>query len=371
MTKFPILGVIRIMTATSLPEYSTPVPAGYKDFLDRIKKSIQESQLRAGLSVNAELITLYWSIGSSILEKQNKEGWGTKIIDRMSKDLTSDFPGISGFSVRNLKYMRKFAEVYIDFAFVQAVLAQMPWWHNILLLEKVKNPEIRTWYAHQVLTNGWSGRALEEAIKSNLYERQGKAITNFQKTLPNPHSKLAQDILKSPYNFGFLTLENDYIEQELERGLIDNIEKLILELGQGFAFIGRQYHIEIAGDDYYLDMLFYHIKLHCFCVVELKTTDFKPEYAGKLNFYLAAIDRQLKHPSDNPSIGIIICRTKNNLKVEYSLERSTMPMGVSEYAVSIVNSLPKELEGTLPTVAEIEAMLIEHNIEDTLDRNNL
>jgi predicted nuclease of restriction endonuclease-like (RecB) superfamily len=346
------------------------LPTGYKEFLEEIKKRIREAQLRASLSVNTELVKLYWSIGKSILEKQNKEGWGTKIIDRMSKDLATDFPGVSGFSVRNLKYMRKFAAVYSDPQFVQALLAQIPWWHNILLLEKLKDIEARNWYAHQVLKNGWSGRTLEEAIKSNLHERQGKAITNFQETLPDPHSRLANDILKSPYNFGFLTLENDYIEQQLERGLVDNLEKLILELGQGFAFIGRQYLIEIAGDDYHLDMLFYHIKLRCFCVVELKTTDFKPEYAGKLNFYLAAVDRQLKHPSDNPSIGMIICRTKNDLKVEYSLERSTMPLGVSEYAVNILNALPKELEGTLPTAAEIEAKLTEHKTEDVLERDN-
>lgn len=352
-------------------ESSSPfLPTGYSDFLNEIKRRIQEAQLRASLFVNAELVKLYWSIGKLILEKQSKEGWGTKIIDRMAKDLAADFPGVSGFSIRNLKYMRKFAEEYTDFAFVQAVLAQIPWWHNLLLLERVKEVELRNWYAQQIIRNGWSGRTLEEAIKSNLHERQGKAITNFQGTLPDPHSRLAKDILKSPYNFSFLTLENDYVEQELERGLVNNLEKLILELGQGFAFIGRQYHLEIAGDDYYLDMLFYHIKLRCFCVVELKTTDFKPEYAGKLNFYLAAVDRQLRHPSDNPSIGMVICRTKNDLKVEYSLERCTIPMGVSEYAVTILNALPKELEGTLPTAAEIEAKLTAHYNEDVLERNN-
>lgn len=353
------------------PTASQALPFGYREFLESIKKRIQEAQLRASLSVNSELVRLYWSIGKSILEKQNKEGWGSKIIDRMAIDLAVDFPGTSGFSIRNLKYMRKFAQVYPDPQFVQTLLAQIPWWHNILLLEKLKEHKARSWYAHQVLQNGWSGRTLEEAIKSKLYERQGKAITNFKTCLPDPHSSLAGDILKSPYNFGFLTLSGDYVEQELERGLVDNLEKLILELGQGFAFIGRQYHLEIAGDDYYLDMLFYHIKLRCFCVVELKTTDFKPEYAGKLNFYLAAVDRQLKHPSDNPSIGMIICRTKNDLKVEYSLERSTMPMGVSEYAVNIMNALPKELEGTLPSAAEIEAKLTEHRIEDVVDRDNL
>lgn len=361
------------MTPNSITESEPPrlLPLGYNEFLEEIKKRIREAQLRASLSVNSELVLLYWSIGNSILEKQIKEGWGTKIIDRMSKDLGADFPGVSGFSVRNLKYMRKFAEVYPDPQIVQAVLAQLPWWHNLLILEKLKEPEARKWYAFEVIKNGWSGRALEEAIRSNLYGRKGRAITNFQTRLPAPHSHLATDILKSPYNFGFLTLENDYVEQELERGLVDNLEKLILELGRGFAYIGRQYHLEIAGDDYYLDMLFYHIKLRCFCVVELKTTDFKPEYAGKLNFYLAAVDRQLKHSSDNPSIGMIICRTKNDLKVEYSLERSTMPMGVSEYEVNIMDALPKELQGTLPTAAEIEAKLTEHSPEDVLDRNEI
>lgn len=350
---------------------SSLLPNGYKEFLEEIKGRIREAQIRAGLSVNKELVYLYWSIGKSILDKQTIEGWGSKIIERMARDLTFDFPGVSGFSVRNLKYMRKFAETYPDSQIVQALLAQLPWWHNLLLLEKLKDPLMREWYAQEVIKNGWSGRALEEAIRSNLYDRKGKAITNFHERLPPSHSQLAKDILKSPYNFSFLTLEDDYIEQELERGLVDNLEKLILELGQGFAFIGRQYHIEIAGDDYFLDMLFYHIKLRSFCVVELKTTDFKPEYAGKLNFYLAAVDRQLKHPSDNPSIGMIICRTKNDLKVEYSLERSTMPMGVSEYAVNIVDALPKELRGTLPTAAEIEARLVQHRTEDAFDRDAL
>ncbi len=344
------------------------IPVGYKEFLEEIRTRIREAQIRASLSVNKELVLLYWSIGKSILDKQALQGWGSKIIDRMAQDLTASFPGVSGFSIRNLKYMRKLAEVYPDSQFVQAVLAQLPWWHNLLILEKLKDSESRAWYAREVLKNGWSGRALEEAIRSNLYGRKGRAITNFQERLPAPQAQLVNDILKSPYNFGFLTMEDDYVEQELERGLVANLEQLLLELGQGFAFIGRQYHIEIAGDDYYLDMLFYHIKLRCFCVVELKTTDFKPEYAGKLNFYLAAVDRQLKHPSDNPSIGMIICRTKNDLKVEYSLERSTMPMGVSEYAVNIMDALPKELQGTLPTAAEIEAKLTQHKPEDVLDR---
>ncbi|MBI5346275.1 MAG: DUF1016 domain-containing protein [Chlamydiae bacterium] len=336
--------------------------------LEQVKEKIKTAQLKAALSVNSELVFLYWEIGGMLSTKMKQEGWGAKVIDRLASDIGKDFPGVSGFSPRNLRYMRKFAESYADQSILQALLAKIPWWHNILLLEKLDSPEERTWYAHQTILNGWSGRALDDFIKSKLYSRQGKSITNFHDRLPVPQSKLANDILKSPYNFGFLSLSDDYIEQELEQGLVNNMQKLILELGQGFAFIGRQYHLEIAGDDYFLDMLFYHIKLRAFCVVELKSTDFKPEYAGKMNFYLAAVDEQLKHPMDNPSIGMIICRTKNDLKVEYALKRVLMPMSVSEYEVKIQDSLPKELQGTLPTAKEIEEKLSEHNSEDTIDK---
>ncbi|MBS0272638.1 MAG: DUF1016 family protein [Proteobacteria bacterium] len=340
----------------------------YPILLENVKEKIRIAQLRASLAVNSELVSLYWEIGHMLSAKMEQEGWGAKVIDRLAQDLGKDFPGVSGFSPRNLRYMRKFAQTYTDSAILQAVLAKIPWWHNILLLEKLDNLEERIWYAQQTIVNGWSGRALDDVIKSKLYFRQSKAINNFHERLPSPQSKLAHDILKSPYNFGFLSLTDDYIEQELEIGLVNNIEKLILELGQGFAFIGRQYHLEIAGDDYYLDMLFYHIKLRAFCIVELKSTDFKPEYAGKMNFYLAAVDDQLKHSTDNPSIGMIICRTKNDLKVEYALKRVLMPMSVSEYEVKIQDSLPKELQGTLPTAKQIEAKLLEHSNEDTLDK---
>lgn len=341
--------------------------SSYPILLEHVKEKIKTAQLKASLAVNSELVSLYWEIGQMLSAKMEQEGWGAKVIDRLAQDLGNDFPGVSGFSPRNLRYMRKFAQTYADSTILQAVLAKIPWWHNILLLEKLDNLEERIWYAQQTILNGWSGRALDDVIKSKLYSRQGKAITNFHERLPTPHSKLAHDLLKSPYNFGFLSLTDDYIEQELEIGLVNNIEKLILELGQGFAFIGRQYHLEIAGDDYYLDMLFYHIKMRAFCVVELKSTDFKPEYAGKMNFYLAAVDDQLKHPTDNPSIGMIICRTKNDLKVEYALKRVLMPMSVSEYEVKIQDSLPKELQGTLPTAKQIEEKLLEHSNEDTLD----
>lgn len=335
--------------------------ASYVELLNKLKEKIQKTQLNAALAVNRELVFLYWDIGKILSAKIAGEGWGAKVVDRLAHDLGNNFPGVSGFSPRNLRYMRKFAETYSDPSILQALLAKIPWWHNILLLEKLDNHNERIWYANQTIINGWSGRALDDAIKSNLYSRQGKAITNFHDRLPSPHSKLAQDVLKSPYNFGFLSLTDDYVERELELGLVQNIEKLLLELGQGFAFLGRQYHLEIAGDDYYLDMLFYHIKLQAFCVVELKSTDFKPEYAGKMNFYLAAVDDQLKRPADNPSIGMIICRTKNDLKVEYALKRVLMPMSVSEYEVKIQDSLPKELQGTLPTAKEIEEKLLKHS----------
>ena len=343
------------------------IASGYVDLLNELKEKMRTAQLKAALAVNSELVFLYWEIGKKLSARMANEGWGAKVIDRLAHDLGVDFPGVSGFSPRNLRYMRKFAESYDDSSILQALLAKIPWWHNILLLEKLNNREERLWYAEQTIVNGWSGRALDDSIKSKLFARQGKAITNFHDRLPAPHSKLAHDVIKSPYNFGFLSLSDDYIEKELELGLVENIEKLILELGQGFAFIGRQYHLEIAGDDYYLDMLFYHIKLRAFCVVELKSTDFKPEYAGKMNFYLAAVDEQLKHPTDSPSIGMIICRTKNDLKVEYALKRVLMPMSVSEYEVKIQDSLPKELRGTLPTAKEIEEKLLEHSSEDTID----
>jgi predicted nuclease of restriction endonuclease-like (RecB) superfamily len=306
----------------------------YSEFLEQVKNRIRSSQLRASLAVNGELIQLYWWIGHTILNKQSKEGWGTKVIERLAKDLSSEFPGIAGFSSRNLKYMRKFAEAYPDFSFVQAAPAQIPWWHNVILLEK-----------------------LEDWIKSNLYQRQGKALTNFQERLPLPQSHLAQEITKNPYNWDFLCLADGYREKELEDGLIAHIQKFLLELGAGFAFMGRQYHLEVDGDDYYIDLLFYHARLHCYVAIELKAEEFKPEHAGKMNFYLAALDATLKSEHDNPSIGMILCKKKSKVKVEYAFRNCTTPIGVATYETQIIQSLPKELKGSLPTIAEIEAEL--------------
>jgi predicted nuclease of restriction endonuclease-like (RecB) superfamily len=329
----------------------------YSEFLEQVKNRIRSSQLRASLAVNGELIQLYWWIGHTILNKQSKEGWGTKVIERLAKDLSSEFPGIAGFSSRNLKYMRKFAEAYPDFSFVQAAPAQIPWWHNVILLEKLDNNEERVWYAQQIIKHGWSYRSLEDWIKSNLYQRQGKALTNFQERLPLPQSHLAQEITKNPYNWDFLCLADGYREKELEDGLIAHIQKFLLELGAGFAFMGRQYHLEVDGDDYYIDLLFYHARLHCYVAIELKAEEFKPEHAGKMNFYLAALDATLKSEHDNPSIGMILCKKKSKVKVEYAFRNCTTPIGVATYETQIIQSLPKELKGSLPTIAEIEAEL--------------
>lgn len=328
----------------------------YGEFLENIKADIQESQMRAALSVTKELIMLYWRIGKMLAEKIDKEGWGAKTIERIAKDLVSAFPDISGFSVRNLQYMKKFAGSYKDVNCATAV-AQIPWGHNITLMEKVDTLEKRLWYVNQTLKNGWSRSVLDHWIESDLYNRQGKAITNFKQTLPSSQSDLVEQTLKDPYNFSFLALDKKHREKELERGLIEHIQNFLLELGEGFAFVGRQYKIEVEDEEYSIDLLFYHLKLRCYFIVELKTTAFDPRDVGQMNFYLSAVDDILRHSSDNPSIGILICKTKNKVKVEYALRRCTSPISVASYETKITKSLPKELKASLPTVEEIEAEL--------------
>ncbi len=338
----------------------------YRLFLNSIKKRIQETRVQASLAVNRELVQLYWSIGKEIVEKQNQDGWGANVIERLGKDLQNAFPGIKGFSTSNIFRMRKF------FLFCQKVapvgpllrepaipseLLDIPWRHNIVLIERLDSWENVIWYAQRTIENGWSRRALEDQIQSQLHVRQGKAVTNFEKQLPSPQSQLANEVLKDPYSFDFLTLTEGYQEKELEEGLIKHIQKFLLELGAGFAFIGRQYHLKVSQDDYYIDLLFYHTKLHCYCVVELKTSGFKPEYAGKLNFYLKAVDMLIKQAEDNPTIGILLCKTKDNLIVEYALSDINKPIGVAGYETKIVESLPDNLKGSLPTIEEIEEEL--------------
>ncbi|MBL8226874.1 MAG: DUF1016 family protein [Bryobacterales bacterium] len=327
----------------------------YAALLKSVKERIQTAQVRAAVAVNQELVMLYWGIGKEILARQDEEGWGKGIIPKLAKDLKSQFPEMQGLSPRNLGYMKTFAEAWPEEPILQQVAAKLPWFHNCIILDKIKPTEERLWYARAAVENGWSRNVLVIQIEAGLYHRQGKAITNFSKALPTPQSDLAQQLLKDPYNFDFLTLSKDADERELETGLIAHIQKFLLELGIGFAFIGRQYPLEIAGDDYRLDLLFYHLKLRCFVIIDLKTGPFKPEYAGKMNFYLAAIDDMLKHPSDNPSIGLILCKSKKNLVVEYALRNTATPMGIAEFRH--LEKLPAELKGSLPTIEEIEAEL--------------
>lgn len=323
---------------------------GYSAFVSDLKRRIAEARHRAGLSVNRELILLYWTIGRDILARQESEGWGAKVIDRLADDLGRAFPEMTGLSARNLKYMRAFAEAWPDGEFVQQVVALLPWGHNVRLLDAVKAPEQRAWYARQAIEHGWSRNVLVHQIDSDLFARQGSALTNFARTLPAEQSELAQQILKDPYTFDFLSLGPEMLERDLEHGLIEHLRSLILELGKGFAFVGSQYHLEVGGQDYYLDLLFYHLRLRCFVVIELKIEDFKPEFAGKMNFYLTAVDEHLRHPDDRPTIGIILCKGRNEVIVEYALRDSSKPMGVAQYQLS--QALPPQLEGDLPTIEE-------------------
>lgn len=328
---------------------------GYDALLKGLKERIRHAQVRAALSVNNELISLYWQIGKEILEQQKALGWGAKVIAKLAADLRSSFPEMRGFSPRNLKYMRAFAEAYPDFEFVQQAVAQIPWGHNVRILDYVKNDTERRWYIDQVIRYGWSRDVLVMQIELNLYQRQGKAITNFDRTLPSVQSDLAQQVLKDPYSFDFLSLDSESHERDIERSLIDHIQKFLLELGVGFAFVGRQYHLEVAEQDFYMDLLFYHLRLRCFVVVELKATEFKPEYVGKMNFYLSAADDLLRHANDQPSIGLILCKEQNKLMAEYALREINKPIGVSEFRLS--EDLPEKLKGQLPTIEELEAEL--------------
>ena len=331
-----------------------PLPGSYSELLNELKERVRVARLSAAVAVNRELIELYWRIGREILDRQAREGWGAKVIDRLAIDLRAEFPDMTGFSPRNLKYMRSFADAYPDLPFVQQAAAQLPWGHHLKLLDSVKEPQQRQFYVQQAAEQGWSRNVLANQIASDLYHRQGKALTNFERTLPSPQSELAQQLIKDPYSFEFLSLTEDTLERDLERGLLDQLRALILELGKGFSFVGSQYPLEIGGQDYRLDLLFYHLKLRCFVVIELKIEDFKPEFAGKMNFYLSAVDDKLRHPDDQASIGIILCKTRNAVIVEYALRDSQKPMGVAEYTFA---KLPANLKKALPSKAELSKEL--------------
>ena len=342
------------------------------------------------LSVNAELIRLYWDIGRILDERQVKEGYGTAIIPRLARDLRNKLPEVKGFSERNIKRMLRFYQEYpallakvppvaallqnadhdlsaivpqpvallpkpTMLPILQRSVAQIPWGHNVILFEKIKHLPTRLWYARQTLEQGWSRDTLTVQIKNRAHERQGGAVTNFAATLPEVHASLAQGLLKDPYLFDFLTLEEPFHERELETGLLTHIQKFLLELGRGFAFVGRQYRLEVSDREYYLDLLFYHLHLRCFVVVDLKKGDFKPEYAGKMNFYCSVVDEQLRHAGDAPTIGLILCQTKDRILAEYSLRDIHKPIGVADY--ELTRALPKELASSLPSIEAIEAEL--------------
>jgi len=366
----------------------------YADLLGDIKARIRQGQIKAGLSANAEMILMYWDIGRMIRERQQEKGWGAGVIPRLAKDIRNDMPEVKGFSERNIGYMIRFVREYESppilqqavaklgsslrvgqptalttgegkvpqplakagqREIMQRLVAKIPWGQNILLLEKVKDLPARLWYMEQTIQNGWSRDMLGLMIKGKAHERQGAAVTNFQQRLPDPQSDLARQLLKDPYIFDFLTLEEPFHERELETGLVRHLEKFLLELGQGFAFVGRQYHLQVSDKDFYLDLLFYHLKLRSFVVIDLKKGDFKPEYAGKVNFYCSVVDERLKHETDQPTIGLILCQTKDRILAEYALRDIHKPIGVSDY--ELTRALPENLKSALPTIEEIEAEL--------------
>lgn len=319
--------------------------------MEKVFQEIRSAQYRATQQVNSELVLLYHSIGCMI--NTHKE-WGNKFIDNLAADIRREFPGSKGYSVRNLKHMAKFAEAYPDREFVQTVSAQIPWSHNLAILDKVESPEERIWYIQKTTENGWSYNVLIHQIESKLYERQALAhkVSNFENRLPSPQSALALQTMKDPYVFDFIPFQEDMVERDIEMALVKDVTKLLLELGTGFAFLGNQYHLNVGGDDFYIDLLFYNLNLRCYVVIELKTGEFKPEYAGQLNFYLSAVDGILKKEEDSPSIGLLLCKSKNNLVAEYSLKDMTKPMGVSEY--SLTDNLPMELQKQLPSVEDLQ-----------------
>ena len=330
-------------------------PRGYPELLADLKGRIQTARVKAALAVNAELILLYWGIGKDILRRQTRAGWGAKVMQQLSGDLRSAFPDMKGLSVRNLINMRDLARAWPSLPIVQQLVAQLPWGHNTRLIQKVKGRAEREWYIRACVENGWSRNVFEMQIETDLYGRRGAGQSNFERTLPTARSELVQGLLKDPYYFEFLGIAGGAREREIELGLVSNIQRFLIELGQGFAFVGNQVQLQVGGEDFYLDLLFYHLQLRCYIVIELKAGSFKPEYAGKLNFYLAAVDGILRHAEDAPSIGLILCRGKNRVVAEYSLSKLAAPLGISEYCLTGV--LPEPLAQVLPSVEELETEL--------------
>ncbi len=329
----------------------------YSRFIEEIKAEIRQQRISVVLNANASMICLYWNIGQAILQKQAEEGWGAKVIDRMATDIKAAFPETSGFSPRNIKYMRKFAQCWPDFELVQQVVAQIPWRTNRMLLDKLDSSESRLWYARKTIENGWSSAVLDLQIQSGLMERTGRSVNNFPAALPPADSDMVNQIFKDPYLFDFLGTDMPRREVEIEQKLTEHIQNFLLELGQGFAFVGRQVHLEVGGQDFYIDLLFYHLKLRCYVVVELKACDFEPGFISQLNMYQNIVNDILRHPDDKPTIGLLLVKGRNKTVVEYSLAGYQNPIGVAEWKNQIAHSLPEELRSSLPTIEEIEREL--------------
>lgn len=330
----------------------TPTPEGYADWLRDLKTRIHTAQQRATLVVNRELVLLYWQIGRDILARQAQQGWGAKVIERLAHDLRTAFPEMKGFSRANLMYMRAFAEAWGDAEIVQQAVGQLPWGHNLVLLSKLKTRAERQWYAAKAIEHNWSRNVLVLQIETRLLERNGSAVTNFEASLPSPQSDLARESLKDPYRFDFLGLTEEAQEREVEHALVKHVTEFLLELGAGFAFVGRQVLLDVGGDEFFIDLLFYHLKLRCYVVIELKGGKFKPEHLGQLGFYLTAVDRQVKSEHDNPTVGLLLCKSKNKVVAEYALSDKSQPMGIAEY--KLLESLPAELQTSLPSIEQIE-----------------
>ncbi len=366
------------MAAVQIPLKTT----AYREFIREIKDRIQSAQLKAAVSVNQELLRLYWDLAERIIARQQESVWGDGILGQISRDLQSEFPDMKGFSRRNLELMRQWYRFWSgpnaitqqavsqldksaiglqpvaqleNALFAQQLVAQIPWGHNLVIISKINEQDEALSYVQKTIQNNWSRAVLTHHIESRLYQREGKADTNFKATLPAPQSDLGLEILKDPYNFDFLVLRKKHDEKELEDALIEHVTRFLLELGAGFSYIGRQYKLEVGGDDYFIDLLFYHTRLHCFVVIELKAVKFKPEFAGKLIFYVSAVDGILKTEQDNPTIGLIICKSKNDVVVVYALKDIHKPIGVSEYLIT--KNLPIEFQSSLPSIEQIEAEL--------------
>ena len=339
------------------PPAPAQLPESYAAAFAEIKKRIRTERLHVVLAANEALVLLYWDVGRAILDRQDREGWGAKVIDRLSHDLRDAFPDMRGLSPRNLKYMRAFAAAWPDRAIVQRTVAQIPWRSNVTLLDKVTDAQTRLWYAQKVREEGWSRDVLAMQIETKLHEREGRAVTNFPRTLPPADSDMATQVFKDPYLFDFLGTAAPRVERELERALVDHIQSFLLEMGSGFAFVGRQVLLEVGDRDFYADLLFYHLKLRRFVVVELKAVPFDPAFVGQMNLYLSAVDDLMRHPDDAPTIGLLLCKGKDRTVVEYALRGFEKPMGVAQWETTLVDSLPDDLKGSLPTVEEIEAEL--------------